>query len=410
VSKQRKSRIWLMFATGILVAITLALAFKAHPVMIDTGKVERLPMIVTINEEAKTRVRNAYVVSTPIAGRVLRVDVEPGDTVIGGETVIARMLPINPSALDVRTREQALAAVKVAEARILIARADLNKAIADKKLADLELKRNRKLYQSKSVSQSILDQSELLLRVSYAGFDTAKAAISMREAELANARSRLISFSESPPLEIQSTKSSEAIPLKAPVSGLILRVIQKSEITLDAGSPILEIGDISNDLEIVAELLSTDSVQVAAGNRVIIEKWGHSNALNGTIERVEPWGFTKFSALGVEEQRVNTIIKFNGQFGSRQNLGHGFRVEVRIIIWENQNTLTVPSSALFRDKDEWAVFVVKNGQAKFKAIKVDHNNGVHAEVISGLDAGQSVILYPGPGIKDGMLVAQRAFE
>jgi HlyD family secretion protein len=394
--------------TGALLAAMLAYAFWPRPVMVDIGRTERAPMVVTIDEEAKTRVRNAYVVSAPIAGRLLRVEVEPGDAVQGGETIIARMLPLPPSALDIRTREQARAAVGAAEAALRVARADLNKSIADKDLADLDLDRIRKLQKKGIVAQAELDRAEQAWRSANASLDTAKAAISMREADLANVRARLISFSETPvPGNSVADTEDDAIPLTAPVPGRILQVMQKSETTLAAGSPILEIGDISNDLEIVVELLSTDAVQVSAGNRVIIDRWGKPYPLSGIVERVEPWGFTKFSALGVEEQRVNAIIKFTDPLERRESLGHGFRVETRIVVWDAEDALTVPSSALFREKGKWAVFVVVDGRAHFKPIEIGQSNGVHAEILSGLEKGEKLILYPGPGITDGTRVEQR---
>lgn len=396
-----------MLGTGALLAATLAYAFWPRSVMVDLGEVARVPMVVTIDEEAKTRVRDAYVVSAPIAGRLLRVEVEPGDVVQGGETLIARMLPLPPSALDIRTREQARASVSAAEAALRVARADLNKAMADKDLADLDLERARKLRESGHVAKASLDRAEQAWRSANASLDTAKAAISMREADLANERARLISFGDGPVPGANTPAREESIPLTAPVSGRILQVLQKSETTLAAGAPVLEIGDISNDLEIVVELLSTDAVQVAAGNRVIIEKWGKPYPLSGIVERVEPWGFTKFSALGVEEQRVKAIIKFTDPLERRESLGHGFRVETRIVVWQSEDALTVPSSALFREKGGWAVFAVVDGKAQFRPIEIGHSNGVNAEVLSGLDAGTKIILYPGPGITDGTPVEQR---
>lgn len=407
---RRKSRTWMMLGTGALLGLTLAYTFWPRPVMVDMGKIARAPMAVTIDEEAKTRVRDAYVVSAPIAGRLLRVEVEPGDAVQGGETIIARMMPLPPSALDIRTREQARAAVSAAEAALRVARADLNKTIADKDLADLDLERVRKLRKSSIVAEAELDHAEQAWHSANATLDMAKAAISMREANLANERARLIGFSEPSTSGSSLSEGEDAIPLTAPVSGRILQVMQKSETTLAAGAPILEIGDISNDLEIVVELLSTDAVQVSAGDRVIIEKWGKPFPLSGIVERVEPWGFTKFSALGVEEQRVNAIIKFIDPLERRESLGHGYRVETQIVVWDTDDALTAPSSALFREKGKWAVFAVVDGRAHFKPIEVGHNNGVHAEILGGLEEGDKIILYPGPGITDGTLVIQRQFN
>lgn len=396
--------------TLAVLAAMLAYVFWPRAVMVDMGEVRNEPMVVTIDEEAKTRVRDAYVVSAPIAGRLLRVEVEPGDEVAGGQTTIARMLPLPPSALDIRTREQARAAVSAAEAALRLARADLNKAMADKDYADLDLDRVRKLHKTDNITQSALDRANREWRAANASLATAEAAISMREAELANTRARLISFSDGPVSAVDGRVPEAPIALTAPVSGRILQVMQESETTLAAGASILEIGDTANDLEIIAELLSTDAVQVSAGDRVIVEKWGGPYPLSGTVERVEPWGFTKFSALGVEEQRVNAIIKFTDPPDRRESLGHGFRVETRIVVWDAEDALTVPSSALFRDKGGWAVFTVEDGRANFRAVDIGQSNGVHAEVLEGLKAGDKIILYPGPGITDGIRVEQRSIQ
>lgn len=408
-AKRRSRTVLVLVMSGLLIAAAFYV-FWPRPLMVDMGQVVKTSMTVTINEEAKTRVRDAYIVSAPIVGRLLRVEVEPGDAVEEGISTIARMLPAPPSALDIRTREQARALVSAAEAALRVARADMNKATADIDLADLDLERARHLKKSGTLAQAALDRAEREWRASRASLDTAKAAISMREANLANARARLISFREQPMAGSDPLPTEKAIPLTAPVSGKILRVMQESATTLIAGTPILEIGDISNDLEIVAELLSTDAVQVSPGDRVIIDNWGGTHPLNGTVKRLEPWGFTKFSALGVEEQRVNVIINFTDPPDRRRGLGHGFRVEAQIVVWENEQALTIPSSALFRQNGEWAAFVVIDGRAFVKPVKIGRNNGVQAELLEGLDAGTTLILYPAPGLTDNMRVKQRTAE
>jgi HlyD family secretion protein len=404
----KRSRSWISIIAIILIIAAMAWAFWPRPLLVDIGKVRLEPMTITIDEEGKTQVRNAYVVSTPVAGRLLRIEVTSGDQVEGGKTIIARMLPSNPAALDVRTREQARAIVAAAQAAVRVAQADLNKTKADGELADLDIERKRKLGKSGIISQVAVERAESAWRAARASLDQAKAGISMRQADLANARTRLINFSDQDTIsKIEDNTQKDAIPLLAPISGRILRILQESETTLPVGKPILEIGDIANDLEIVAELLSTDAVKVSVGNRVIIRNWGGSKDLNGIVERVDPWGFTKFSALGVEEQRVHTVIRFKDSPDLRKSLGHGFRVETQIVIWENNNALIVPSSALFRDKGNWVVFAVENGVAVLKTVEIDHNNGVQAQVLSGLSADDEVILFPSSGLIDGIRVAKR---
>ncbi|MEM1231563.1 MAG: HlyD family efflux transporter periplasmic adaptor subunit [Pseudomonadota bacterium] len=399
-------------AIGIaaLALIALGYAFWPKPTLVDLGVATRAAMQVTINEEARTRVRDAYVVSAPIAGRLLRVAVEPGDVVVGGETVIARMLPAPPSAIDVRTREQARAGVSAAQAGQRVARADLNSALASQDLADAQVARLRKLASQAAVSQAALDQAEREKRAADAAVDTARAAIAMREAELASARAQLMEFAEGQPGS-QSTSSdaisARAIPLTAPSSGRILRILQESETTVTPGQAIVEIGDTSDDLEVVAELISTDAVQVSPGDRVIIDNWGGAEPLSGVVELVEPWGFTKYSALGVEEQRVNTIIRFTDPLERRANLGHGYRVEARIVIWEDESALTVPSSALFRHNGGWAALAVVDGVTAVRSLTIGRNNGELAEVVDGINEDTALVLYPGPGLAAGARVRAR---
>ncbi len=411
---RKRSRTWIMAATGVLLATALAYAFWPRPMLVDLGAVKRAPMIVTIDEEARTRVRNSYVVSAPIAGRLLRVEVKPGDRVIGGETVIARMLPANPPALDIRSRAQAQAAVNAAEAALEAARAGLKKAIAEEEFADADLARKRDLKGRGVTSEASFEDAQRAFRAASANLEVAKANIAVREAELANARALLITFDNrsapsrfGAPSQLGAGEIAQSIPLTAPISGRVLRVIQESETTVSAGASILEIGDISNDLEVEVELLSTDAVQVSEGDRVLIRKWGGTETLNGVVERVEPWGFTKTSALGVEEQRVKAIIKFTGPPERRRNLGHGFRVETQIVIWEAKDALVVPSSALFRQGGDWAVFVAIRGRAAMTKAEIGQNNGSLAEIKSGLEAGTVVVLYPGPSLTNGQKIEER---
>ncbi|WP_375205485.1 efflux RND transporter periplasmic adaptor subunit [Hyphococcus sp.] len=409
--KGLKSRTTVIAAAVAVVAAFMLYAFWPRPMAVDIGEATRAPMLVTIDEEAKTRVRDAYVVSAPVRGRLLRVDVEPGDEVVESETVIARMTPTNPAVLDVRTEEQARAAVEAAEAALTLAKAEMRRAAADADLAEAEFGRTRKLRETDTVSEAALDRAKRAARAADAALDTARAAVSMREADLDNARAMLMTpFEAEQKAAGTNPHPQTSIPLRAPISGRILRVMQESETVLPAGAPILEIGDPLGDLEIVAELLSTDAVKVSPGDRVIIEKWGGEPPLEGRVEKIEPWGFTKYSALGVEEQRVNAVIQFDGPEDARERLGHGFRVEVRIAIWEDDNALTIPSSAVFRSGEDWAVFAVERGRAQMRAIEAGRNNGIVTQVISGLSEGDEIILYPGNRVSDGARVKQRALE
>ncbi len=400
----RKSRNVLMVGVAALVGAALVAAFWPQPTEVDLGTVERGAMRLTVDEEARTQVRDPYVVSTPIAGHLLRVDLQPGDQVSQGETIVARMLPTNPAALDIRTREQARAAIDSAKAALRVAEADLNKARSDRDLAQTALERTRKLFEQGNVSQAALERAESAMRSAQAMVDTARAAISMRIADLNNAEANLISFDNIG----QARSASEAIDLPAPITGVVLRVLQESETILPAGTPVVEIGDTATDLEVVVELLSSDAVRVAVGDPVEIDNWGGEGVLNGRVERIDPFGFTKFSALGVEEQRVNAVIRFTDPPEIRSGLGHGFRVEARIIVWQADDTLIAPSSALFRHEGGWAVFVLREGRAVLTRVEAGRNNGFEAQILDGIEAGEAVVLYPSATLVDGARITPRS--
>ncbi len=404
---RKRSRLSLTIGAIVIVAGALTAAFWPQPTMVDMGTVSRGPMMVTIDEEGRTRVHDAYVVSTPVAGRLLRVEVEPGDLVIRGETEVAVMEPTNPAALDISTRQQAQAAVAAAQAALQVARADLNAAQAQQDLAQSDLDRTQSLFDSGTVSHAALDRAEQAARAANATVDTANAAIAMREADLQIAQARLISFDDQG-LWGAIADSQHAIPLMAPADGSILQVMQQSETTLPVGTPIMEIGNVDGDLAVTAALLSTDAVQISVGDPVIIENWGQPQPLQGTVTRVDPYGTTRVSALGVEEQRVNVLIDFTSPREDRMGLGHGFRVEVRIVTWQSDDALILPSAALFRQGSTWSVFAVTDGRTVLTPVTIGHNNGTEAEVLSGLSEGDTVVLYPSSAITDAMAVAPRA--
>ncbi len=407
---QRKTRTILTLGAAALAGAALVAAFWPQPVLVDLGTVTRGPLMVTIDEEGRTRVTEPYIVSTPVAGLLQRVSVTPGDAVVRGETVVAHMRPINPAALDVRTREQAVAAVDAANAALRVARADRNAAVARADLAIADLSRVESLAERQVASPAALDRARQEARVAAASVETSEAAIAMRQAMLANARAELIGFDDQGLSAALGSGATDDIPVHAPADGRILRVIQESETTLPAGAPIMEIGDIEDDLEVVVDLLSSDAVQVSAGDRVIIEDWGGPDALDGTVERVDPFAVTKVSALGVEEQRVPVTVAMSCPPKAHCGLGHGYRVEARIVVWESTDALRVPASALFRAREEWAVFVESEGVAELRAVEIGQSNGISAEVLSGLTDDTSVVLYPSAAVEDGKRIAQRVLQ
>ena len=386
----------------LVLAAGLLYAFRPQPVQVDLIRVERGPLVVTVSEEGETRVRDVFAISAPIAGRARRIEIEVGDPVKADQTVVAEIEPIDPAFLDVRSEAQARAAVRTAEAASDLAKAELDRARADLVFAEAEVKRSRRLIRDDTIAQRRLDEDERAYKTAKANLATARAALDMRGAEVERARAELLS-----PLQARGLQPScPCVPVTAPVSGRVLQVIHESEGVVAAGEPLIEIGD-PEDLEIVADLLSTDAVKVEAGQRVMVEEWGGGERLNGRVERVEPFGFTKVSALGIEEQRVNVIVDFTDPPERWQRLGHGYQLEVRIVLWEGDNVLRVPLSALFREGSDWAVFVEREGRAEKRLVKPGRQNGLESEILEGLEAGERIVLYPSDRVVEGVGLAAR---
>lgn len=409
MARRRLSRPILTFAALALVGAGLAWAFWPRPMMLDFGEVVRGPMQVTIDEEGRTRVREAYLVSTPVNGRLLRVEVDPGDPVEKDRTVVARMRPANPAVLDIRTREQALAAIEAAEAAQQVAEAGLEAARADHELLRSDLERSRRLASSGTISPAALDRAEGAARAAEARLHTAEAAVAQRKAEVQSARAQLIGLDDLTRLNALEAQLGEEFPVLSPADGVILRVITADDQTVTAGTPVLEVGDIRTGLEATVDLISSDAVQVRPGNPVKIGGWGGTE-LDGTVTRIEPFGTTKVSALGVEEQRVAVVIGIDSPPDDRTGLGHGFRIEARIVIWQADDVVMVPSSALFRDAGDWSVYLLQDGRVQLEKVTIGRTNGQVAEVLDGLAPGDRVALYPPAGLAGGQQVEQRVLQ
>jgi HlyD family secretion protein len=352
---------------------------------------------VTVNEEGRTRVRDRFVVSAPLPGRMQRIELEPGDPVVAGKTVVARFQPTDPTLLDVRTRAELEARLKAAESALGGARADRERVRAELTLAQSELKRMQQLLEDKVIARRELEvaqqQAEALART----LQSADFAVQTAQHQLELARAGF--------LQSRGSRAA-AIPLYSPVNGVILRIVQESEAVVPTGQPLVEIGDIG-DLEIVSDLLSSAAVRVEPGQPVLIEQWGGEHALHGRVRLVEPSGFTKISALGVEEQRVNAIVDFVDPPAKRPNIGDGYRVEVRIIVSSRENVLKVPTSSLFRHAGDWAVYVVANERVTRRLVQIGERNGLEAEVVQGLTGGERIIVYPSDAITEGVKVTGR---
>ena len=375
----------------------LGVAFWPRATPVDVAAVTRGPLALTVDEEAMTRVRDRFVVSSPVAGRVLRIDLEPGDVVKRGQ-IVARIRPEVPPLLDHRSRAEALAAVDAATAALGRARAEEQRARAAATGLQRDLARVRELARSRVVSSQELDAREADARVADESVNAAMFAVRLATSELARAQARLT------PAEVGTT--GRVLAIDCPVDGVVLKRIRESESVLPPGDALLEIGDPLR-LEIVTDLLSTDAVRVQPGQRAIVEQWGGNCDIHARVRRVEPAGFTKISALGVEEQRVNVILDFITPCDVVAMLGDGYRVEVRIVVWEGEDVVKVPTSALFRDGPRWAVYAIERGRARRTVVEIGHQTADEAEVTAGVSEGDRVIVHPGDALRDGSRVAIR---
>jgi HlyD family secretion protein len=323
--KWRRFVLWGVLILTLLAGLTYA--FLPQPVPVDVVRIERGPMFVTVDEEGETRVRDVFVLSAPVGGRLRRIELGVGDGVISGRTVVAQIEPADPGFLNERSESVAQAAVRAAESALELARAELDEAGAELEFASAELERARQLIRKGTISRRAFDEAERTFKTRRAVVATAQARLRMREFELEQAHARLVS-----PVETQTLHGRcECVPITAPVGGRILRLLRESEGVVQAGDPLVEIGDL-RDLEIVTDLLSSEAVKVEPGQKAIIDEWGGGAPLAGVVRSVEPYGFTKVSALGIEEQRVNVIIDLADPPARWQRLGHGYRVEVRIVL------------------------------------------------------------------------------
>jgi HlyD family secretion protein len=382
-----------LISVGVVAGL-LAIALWPRATPVEIGTIATGPLVVTVDEEGTTRVRDRFVVSSPVAGRVLRIELEPGDAVKRGQ-VVARVRAEAPPLLDERARAEGQAAIEGARAALGRARAEEQRARASLAQLQRELTRVRELAQNRVVSAQELEAREAEAKVAEESVNAAVFAVQAATSELQRALARLA------PSNPDAT--GRIVTVTAPVSGVVLKRMRESESIVPAGDPLIEIAN-PQQLEIVADLLSTDAVRIKPGARAIIEQWGGEKTLDARVRRIEPAGFTKISALGVEEQRVNVVIDFVDPAAASASLGDAYRVEVRIVLWEAPNVQLVPTSALFRVGESWAVFVVDADRARRVTVTLGHQTGQTAEVLSGLSEGARVILHPVETLTDGARV------
>ncbi len=390
-------RLFVWGGIALVLAVLLVMAFRPQPVVVDLLTVRPGPLQVTVDAEGITEVRDVFTISAPVGGRLQRTPLEVGDAVLRGETVVATIEPSDPAFLDPRAQAESQEELEAAVAARDLAAAELEKAEVEKSFAETELKRARELFASRTVPQRFVDDAERAYRSAAAAVTAAIAALDARKHQVKRARARLIT----PAAGERNDGDCDCVTLQAPVSGQVLRIFEKSETVVVPGDPLLEIGD-PKDLEVVADFLSADAVQVSAGDRALIEGWGGAQPLDARVRRVEPFGFTKISALGIEEQRVNVVFDLVSPPEAWESLGHGYRVIARVVLWEGRDVLTVPVTALFRDGDRWEVFVASDGRARVRTVTPGHRAGLQVEIIDGLGAGEVVVVNPPEHLADGV--------
>lgn len=390
----------LLFLAGIVTA--LAYGFRSRPERADLRAVARGPLLVTVNEDGKTRARDRYIITAPLAGKLRRLKLKAGADLeewYRGQQPLALLEPQTPALLDGRARAEAEARKQVAESRVEEAKERVKQAEEHERFARTDFLRVERSTAAGGGSRQERDDAEAKLRAAERDLAARRFAVQVAQFEVKLAQAVL-----------EPGENGKAIPIVSPISkGKVLKVFQESERVVTAGAEIMEVGD-PEYLEAEIDVLTQDAVRIRNGFKVFLEHWGGDVPLEGKVCGRES-GFMKQSALGVEEQRVNIIVddfrlpdKYRGQ------LGDAYRVEARIVVWESKDVLKVPAGALFRQDKDWAVYLVQNGKATLRTLKIDHNNGLEAEVIEGLKEGDEVVLHPGDKIKEGVEVVPRTAE
>lgn len=376
-------------------------ALWPQPTPADFGRVVRGPLDVIVEEEGKTRIRERYIVSAPLAGRMQRITLKAGDHVYAGQTLLTAIEPSDPALLDVRAVAEAEARVKAAAANLEQAGPNLEQARVALEFAQSQHRRVRQQIERGVSTQEELERVDLAVRSRNEEYRSAQFAQRIAEYELELARAAL-------PSAVNGDQISPdwKVEIHSPINGRVLRVFTESSGIVSPGTQLLELGD-PTDLEVEVDVLSSDAVKIEPGARALLVHWGRDEPLEGRVRLVEPAAFTKISALGVEEQRVNVIIDFVDPPEKRTTLGDAYRVEARIVVWHGEDVLKAPGSALFRDQEKWSVFEVVNGRAELRHVEIGRRNDLEAEILAGLAENAVVIMHPSDRIIDGTRVEAR---
>ena len=383
-------------AVGLVLVGGIAWALRPRAIVVETAKATRSVLEATVTAEGKTRVRDLFVVAAPVDGELERIPFKAGDTV-SSETVIARVWPVAPRPLDVRSRAEALAVVSAARAAIERAEATEKEAVGALTHAESQLATARTLSSAGAAAPKDFEHAEHEVEIRRQAVQASRAALNMARADLVRANAAAAVSTE------QTGRT--VTPVHSPASGHILRVLRESAGPVAAGTPLVQLGNVVA-IEIVADFLTTDAMWVKPGAKAIIRDWGGAEALTARVRQVDPGAFTKVSALGLEEQRVPIVVDLVGDRPS--TFGNDFHVNVAIVVWTGQNVLTIPSTALFRSGESWAVFVVRDGRAQLRRVIVGKSDDTKSVVEKGLDAGEEVVLLPSDVLQDGSPVSPLA--
>jgi HlyD family secretion protein len=390
-------RTLITLVTVTVPVLALLWAFTPRPFPVETVEVTRGRFEQAVEDDGRTRVRERYVVSAPIAGRMERIELDPGDRVRRGQP-LAVLRPVAPPLIDVRTEGELRERVGAAEAALARASTAVGRARATLVKAKADLDRTRTLASRGFVSAAQVERDELTVSVNTREVEALEFERHAAEHQLDLARAALARSRTG-----WQSGRGERLEIRSPVDAVVFRVLQENEAAVAMGAGLIELGE-SRALEVVVDVLSSDAVEIAAGARVRLHHYGGSRELEGRVRRVEPSAFTKISALGVEEQRVNVVIDLVSPAAEWQALGDGYRVDARIVIFSADNAVTVPVGAMFRDGDSWAVFVVRGHIARKQAIDAPRRSSTDALVTKGLAPGDRVILYPAERVRDGTKV------
>lgn len=391
---------WVVAACALVAIGLLFFAFRPPAIEVDVAHVSRGPLQVSVDESGKTRIRERFVISAPLGGQLLRIDVHEGDALVEGTSVLAAIEPGDPALLDARTIAEGEARVQAAQAECEVAASRRSAADAALDFSLKEQARVEELLPRRAASQAEYDAVVLRLRTARddaraAEFATKIAAYELQMARAAVLRTRVDTPADRTRLEIRS-----------PISGQVLRVFQESAGLVAPGTRLLEIGD-PRDMEIEIDVLSPDAVRIPSDARVILEHSGLTRPLEARVRRVEPQAFLKVSALGIEEQRVNVLATFIDPPEVREKLGDAFRVEARIVVWESPSVLKVSAGALFRHQGRWATYRISGGRARIAFLNPGRTNGLETQILSGLSEDDPVVAYPDDSISPGARVRAR---